>query len=249
MATISRRAIGLHNQACELLTKNSLTFSKKLFILENWNEAINNNHQRLGAFFTPLDMARECYIEMNSPVPTIDLCAGIGAFSFQLYNNLELMDKAYLLTCVEINPVFIEVGKKLLPKANWVLGDATDIEFINSLGDFSQVISNPPFGDIKTGGVFSGDYSGNSFEYKIIEVGKHIGAKYGTFLIPQSSSSFKLSGQQCFEEQNPTEYVKFNNETGIELLPNCGIDLDFFRNSWKHTNILCECNTVDYRDI
>jgi hypothetical protein len=52
------------------------------------------------------------------------------------------------LTCVEINPRYFEVGRKLLPEARWINADVFDWRTLD-LGRYDVAIANPPFGRVK----------------------------------------------------------------------------------------------------
>ena len=79
----------------------------------------------------------------------IDLCAGIGILSFSYFHGIYHGVNPEI-TCVEINPDFVAIGKKLLPEANWICGDITDPDFIASLGSFDFAYGNHPFCRIKS---------------------------------------------------------------------------------------------------
>ncbi|MEM6617579.1 MAG: hypothetical protein AAF619_13740, partial [Pseudomonadota bacterium] len=46
------------------------------------------------------------------------------------------------LVCVEINPAFVEIGKKMIPEATWICADVFDVLDIE-LGHFDCAVSNP----------------------------------------------------------------------------------------------------------
>lgn len=90
---------------------------------------------------------------------------------------------------MELNPDYVAVGRKVLPEATWLVANIFDLPA--SLTGFDCAIANPPFGRIKQAGA-SPRYAGGDFEYKVIDVASDR-ANYGVFLIPQSSSPFRLS--------------------------------------------------------
>lgn len=247
---LSKEQTKNHDRAEELLKKEELTFDDKYFVLENWLPAATNNITKIASFFTPRMMANDfCYEAGSGNI--IDLCAGIGMLSFQLNRFL---DGNVKLTCIEINPDFVRVGKKVLPEANWILGDVLDENLIKSLGSCDYVISNPPFGKIKTGNTQNWlQYKGTEFEYKVIEIGNYLARCRGTFILPQLSCPFRISGvrqNQVEEETNKTEkYKKFVKETGLTLSPNCGFDLSSYSNEWAGTNQVCEIAICEYEEI
>ena len=78
----------------------------------------------------------------------IDLCAGIGVLSFMHYHR-QAHERRPEITCLEINPAYIAVGRKVLPEAGRICGDI--FEACRTLRGFDVAIANPPFGrGIKT---------------------------------------------------------------------------------------------------
>lgn len=227
-----------HLKALDLVHSDKiLNEDEKYFILENYQESAQSLNALSGAFFTPTGLARDFAIEVPGG-HIIDLCAGIGALSFACEH------KAQSLTCVELNPDYIVVGKRILPHATWVEADALTFKLEKQ---FDFAISNPPFGNIKTSS-FKGKYSGSSFEYKIIEAASKL-AKSGAFIIPQMSASFRYSGVQCYEKQTSTKLEKFINQTQIELHANCGIDTSIYKQEWHGVSVVCEVVLCDFNEI
>jgi predicted RNA methylase len=244
MAKLTKEQAKKHKQACNLLTKEKLSFDDKLFVLQHWNEGAENINTTAGAFFTPIDLSKDFSIEICED-QIIDLCAGIGALSFFAYHHKNVKD----ITCVEINPNYVEVGKKILPEATWICADVLDKNTILSLGNFKQAISNPPFGNIKTGDCSNWlDYKGSDFEFKVLDVASKI-AKHGSFIVPQASTDFKYSGERNFTPVTPMGKVKkFLNETGLIIEPSCGIDTSVYLNDWKGVKPICEIINIDFTD-
>ncbi|MPQ46881.1 methyltransferase [Marinifilum sp. N1E240] len=254
MAKLTKTQIKQHEEACKILEKESLTFDDKLFVLANWNEGANNNNAQAGAFFTPYLLARDFKLEIyeqNNKI--IDLCSGIGALSLPHYSFCEMMGYEIDITCVELNHSYLEVGKKILPKAKWVQGSALDLGMLKGLGHFNQCISNPPFGKIKTDDNKNLKYKGSEFELKIMEIGSYI-ADYGTFLVPQNSTPFRYSGRPYFEDLRyeddgdrlPNKVKKFIKETGLNPDFNVGIDTSIYLKDWKGVSPLCEVVNFKY---
>ncbi|PXY01414.1 methyltransferase [Marinifilum breve] len=255
---LTKKQIKQHEEALKILEKDKLTFDDKLFVLENWHEGAENNNALAGAFFTPYGLARdfklEIYEENNR---LIDLCSGIGALSLPHYSFCEFYEIQHDITCIELNPNYIEVGKKILPNAKWIQASALDLDFLKTLGKFDQAISNPPFGKIKTAQTVDSNkelkYKGAEFEFKLMEVGSKI-ADYGTFLIPQTSTPFKYSGGQYFEDLRredegsrlPNKVKKFIKETGLEYQFGVGVDTTYYLDEWKGVKPTCEIVNFDF---
>ncbi|MCG2611501.1 methyltransferase [Flavobacterium sp. SM15] len=255
MAKLTKQQIKQHNQAVEYLQKDELTFDEKLFVFENWNEGANNNNAEAGAFFTPFGLARDFGIEMYRNAKTIDLCAGIGMLSFIAYHYYGCTD----ITCVELNANYVEVGKKLLPEANWINASIFDYK---EFGHFKQAISNPPFGKIKTGlpTDLNLKYKGSEFDLMTIDIASQI-ADYGVFILPQASTPFLYSGQPFYQDLRekskgynpyykslPKKVEKFIKETGLIYEFNCGIDTSFYKDHWKGVSPICEIVCFDFKN-
>jgi hypothetical protein len=241
MAKLTKAQAKAHNQACDLLEKDSLTFNERVFVLENWREDATHINTVAGAFFTPPGLARDLVIE-TSGHKIVDLCAGIGGLSFWTYHHLDHQTPPEI-TCIEINPDYVEVGKKILPEATWICADVL-ASGVETFGKFDCAIANPPFGAVQGSGKGK-KYSGSNFEFKVIELASKI-ASWGAFIIPQMSAPFQYSGAQCYSNQSPDKYVKFKEQTGIELGGNCGFDTSIYLNDWHGVSPAVEIVTADF---
>lgn len=203
---------------------------EKEFILDNFHEGATNINSVAGAFFTPRGLARDFALEVNGG-DVIDLCAGIGSLSYAVEQ------KSDSLTCVEINPEYLKIGQRIVPEARWISASVFSEEVAN-LGLFDWAISNPPFGAVKEDG-FSGKYTGSQFEFKVVELASRL-AHFGAFILPQMSTPFRYSGQQCYREDVADKLKKFLEQTGISMEFNCGIDTAIFKDEWKGVSPICE---------
>lgn len=246
MAKLTKPQAKAHQKACDLLKKDVLTEDDKFFVLENWQESATHINSSAGAFFTPFDLARDFAIE-TFPGRVIDLCAGIGMLSFAMRCKHQ-WDKAPLdLTCIEINPDYVAVGRKILPEARWIEASVFDVLYMD-LGHFDLAISNPPFGRVsRPEGKRAPRYTGAEFEFHVIDIAAHL-ANYGAFILPQMSSGFRYSGSQEYRRDTTGKAVDFQNATGIYLGPNCGIDTAFYKDSWSGVSPICEIVCCDFED-
>ncbi|MFP5078284.1 methyltransferase [Rhizobium sp. YIM 134829] len=239
MAKLTEPQAKAHQQACDLLAKDVLTEDEKIFVLQNWQESASHINTVAGAFFTPFDLARDFAIETFAG-RVIDLCAGIGMLSFAVKSKLAWESGSRLeLTCVEINPDYVAAGRKILPEANWIQASVFDVIDMG-LGSFDLAISNPPFGRIsRPEGKRAPRYTGADFEFHVIDIAAHL-ASYGVFLLPQMSSGFRYSGSQEYRRDTSGKAFDFQQQTGIYLGPNCGIDTALYRDAWRGVSPVCE---------
>ncbi len=243
MSRVSTRLQKMHQQAIEILKKDSLTTDERWFVYENFHEGAGNLNGLLGAFFTPLALAHEFRLQIDGH-KVIDLCAGIGALSFHYFHGF-YHETPPEITCVEINPQFVETGKKLLPEANWICADITDPDVIASLSTYDYAYGNPPFGTINSTSNRYLKYQGSQFEYKTIEIASYL-SSIGSFIIPQESAPFLYSGVNGYRSNhNNPKYHKFHQSSRLELsCASAGIDTSVFINDWKGTTPMVEI--VDY---
>lgn len=246
MAKLTKAQSKAHQQAEELLKKDVLTLDDKIFVYENWNEAAVHDNTRAGAFFTPLELANDFKLEVPGPW-ILDICAGIGVLSFCKYHfQHHEEDNMPRITCVEINPDYVRIGKKLLPEAAWICADIFQI-WQDLPRNFTTSISNPPFGAVKHDGK-APRFTGPEFEYKIMDIASHL-AEYGAFIVPQMSAPFRYSGAQYYQRNEHDRYRKLVNQTGIELEAGCGIDTTFHKDGWKFSAPLVEIVTCEFPRI
>lgn len=238
MAKLTKAQIKAHKQACDLLAKDRLTEDERWLVLENWHESANHINSAVGAFFTPPMLARDFAIEVPGR-RVIDLCAGIGCLAFMVWGKVP---RPVEIVCVEQNPDYVAVGRKVLPEATWIVGDVFNLP--SDLGRFDCAVSNPPFGATKRTGS-APRYSGRAFEYHVIDVASDL-ADYGAFIIPQNSAPFRYSGEPHYRVDESDEYRSFRAATGIELEPNCGIDTDCYRNEWRGVAPVTEIVVADF---
>lgn len=96
------------------------------------------------------------------------------------------------ITCVELNPRYVMIGKKVLPEAEWITCDA--IQY-SSDRFYDVAYGNPPFGKINTSEAYTGRFKGSEFEYKMIEHASNF-ASYGVRIVHQGSAGLKYSGHR-----------------------------------------------------
>lgn len=246
MSKLTKAQAKAHTQACELLQKDTLSEDDKFFVLENWQESASHINSAAGAFFTPLDLAIDFAIELG-PGRIIDLCAGIGMLSFA--TKIRQQSNGPLdLTCVEINPDYVAVGKKILPEANWICASVFDVVSMN-LGRFDTAMSNPPFGAVKRQKHERGPvYTGADFEFHVIDIASQI-AEYGVFIVPQMSAGFEFSGKPCYRRQTSGKAFEFQSKTGMHFEAGCGIDTSIHQKSWRGVSPLCEVVCIEFSQM
>lgn len=249
MKRLSKRDIANHNAAMALLDKDGvLTESDCEFILDHYQESAKHMNGEHGAFFTlqslALDVALEAtyYGSIKENANIVDLCAGIGSLAFAIKARRPDVQ----ITCVEFNRDYLEVGKRLVPDANWVLMDCLDIDALKKLGHFDMAVSNPPFGAVRSMKGKSPRYTGGLAQYKVIDVAGEI-ADDGCFIIPQDSAGFKYSDVQCYQEKKNRELVKFNEQTGLELVAS-HLNTTFY-DTFKDVDVTVEVVNVDYATL
>ncbi|WP_329375801.1 methyltransferase [Streptomyces sp. NBC_01483] len=228
---LSKEQAQKHKQACELVAEErDLTEEEREFVLDHYHESANTGRALDGAFFTPAELAGQLHLVIPGE-RIIDLCAGIGRLAWHArdsvirrWENLPPRE----IVCVEKNPEYVRVGRRILPEATWICADVLDVPGMN-LGPFDCAISNPPFGRIKRSGNAPG-YRGPLFEFHVIAVAETL-ARRGAFIIQRESAPFHI--ENGFVRQDSPAYERFHRETGIKLRPNPGIPTDEYRDQWR----------------
>lgn len=99
---LTKRQAKAHNEAVAILAKDKLNFDERRFVLENWHAGANHINSATSAHFTPCGLARDMSINVGKG-PVLDLCAGIGALAFAVFDRWSY-DKPLNLVCIELNP-------------------------------------------------------------------------------------------------------------------------------------------------
>ncbi|WP_419058953.1 methyltransferase [Kluyvera georgiana] len=236
MARVTKKESANHNKVMELVhSDRQLTQDDKEFIFNNYR---GDGIGATGAFFTPEFLAWDFILDAGCSGDCIELCAGIGRLSYYQY----LRNNPTHITCVELNPEYVLIGKRVLPEAEWITADAlqyTPERF------YRVAYGNPPFGKINTSQAYTGRYTGSEFEYKIIEHASTF-ASYGAWIVPQGSAGFVYSGAQYYDRRESSKYQKFVKDTGYELHPGVGIDTSIYKDEWNGTKVICESVLIDY---
>ncbi|WP_262030589.1 methyltransferase [Microvirga sp. Mcv34] len=245
MPKLSKEEAARHQEAERLLEKDVLTVTEREFVLEHWHEGARHLNSVAGAFFTPLELARDFSIEVTGR-RIIDLCAGIGRLSYMVKAAADFSRRPLEITCIEINKDYVEVGRKILPEARWIHADVLDLPKLD-LGKFDCAIGNPPFGAIRSD-TKAPRYKGSNFEYAVIDLASEL-ADYGVFIVPQGSAPFQMSGTQTFRHATSQKYEAFVKSTGISLQPNCGLDTSGYDHLWRGTSPRTEIVCADFKQI
>ncbi len=243
MAKLTKQEARAHAAAVEILHKDVLTDDDKWAVLANFHAGANHINSAAGAFFTPPDLASDFAIDAHG-ARIVDLCAGVGTLAFACASRFRFTnpEAARNFVCVEINPDYVAIGRKIMPEATWICGDVFDVA--RELGRFDCAIANPPFGATPRGGR-GPRYSGRAFEYHLMDLASDL-ADYGAFIIPQGSAPFVYSGVQCYRDTKPAEYLQFQAQTGITLEAGCGVDCSYHLDGWKGVKPNVEIVCADF---
>jgi hypothetical protein len=195
MGKLTKQQAKQHLRACELVAlQRPLDEEEQMFVLEHWRESSTAVSSLEGAFFTPLDLARDFALQVWRR-RIIDLCAGTGRLSWacrsRFVHDWERPPTPEFV-CVEKNPAYVAVGRRVLPEATWICADICDLAHMD-LGAFGTAIANPPFGRMRRNSD-GPRYRGPLFEYHVIDLAADL-ARRGVFLVPQSSAPFRCSGR------------------------------------------------------
>lgn len=247
MAKLTKAQAKVHAEACALLEQDTLRPDEIEFVYRNWNEAATVSNTLIGAHFTPFDLAFDFAIDAYNGGRVLDLCAGAGILSYaNACRTAHNIDEWPEMVCIEANPDYVAVGKKLLPQAEWICADVFDLPKLG-LGHFDGVISNPPFGRSAKIGTKPPRYTGADFDLAVIDLAADH-ADYGAFIIPQGNAPFKFSRQRNYSRNTSGKGFDFVEKTGMWLEAGCGVDCDFHRDAWKTVAPSCEIVTIDFQD-
>ena len=244
----------------KILTGTTLTEEFIDHVYEEFNPAIIDNLTEGGVYFTPYRLAQDLAVFSPRRGHIVDMCAGIGMLSYRLKDMDSYDKKIKSITCIEYNPKFVEIGKKLVTsdriKINWICANAYDKslwdDLVKDLPDqrFDEFVSNPPFGvdQVKTIDSSWLNYKG-SRDLMALEICLRY-SKNGSFIVPTSSAPFSYSGRPYYEDkvdrwsQKFKKFVKENSDKHFTLTCD-GIDTSIYNNEWKNLPGGIGCEVVD----
>ncbi|WNV83121.1 hypothetical protein [Umezawaea sp. Da 62-37] len=248
MAKLTLDQESLHDKACKLIDHHrDLDEEERRFVLDHWRASSSTRSASDRAHFTPAGLARDMSLHIGGD-RIIDLAAGIGRLAFHsrdLWARWPHTGPRFV--CIERNPDYVRVGRRVMPEADWICADIMTIpRMLDTLGQFDCAISNPPYGAIPRSGNAPGGYRGRRFEYHAIALASTI-ARRGVFLIPQVAAPFTYSGVPRFQpDTGDAEYRKFVAATGIELKANCGINTTHYEHDWHDVTPRVEVVRADF---
>lgn len=235
MSRLSKAQIAAHRDAEDLLKLDVLDDDQREFVLNNWQESARHVNSAAGAFFTPTDLAPSVVCYANGADTIIDLCAGIGCLGLWAW---WMSRRKARVTCIEINPDYVAVGRKIFPEAEWICASVTEAR-----GSFDCAISNPPFG--KTAKIKAPRYAGVD-DLAVVDIASDL-ARWGVFILPGGSLPFEYSGRPSYRERSSPAYDKFSAATHIEL--SCeSTDTEFARSLWRGVAPRVEVASCDFEE-
>ena len=155
MGKITKAQLKMHEQVENLIhgSDKKLTREQVEFCLEHWDpRASSGKHvAKNQAYFTPMTLACDaCMYVGGDGRRVVDIAAGIGRLSYAVLCANYWDPKQVKVTAVELNPEYVEIGRRLLPEVDWVQSDLYDLSLWQSLPRFDEAVSNPPFGKVLT---------------------------------------------------------------------------------------------------
>lgn len=227
MTSLNKNEKSLHDQALKLLEQEELSQEDKIFIFNNYRSGAPTS-------FTTLEMASWLAHDaigdnIRSSLHVVDLCAGIGSLTYAILERNRIFNerlfKKQRLVCIDRDPVNVEIGKKLVPEAEWYCADVMDKEFLLTLGKFEIAVSNPPFGNVASFSNHDGyNYTGVEAEYRVMDVASLIADEL-CFVIPQMSAGFCWSVENGYRRNPTNKFKNFVKQTGINLEEGIGYDI------------------------
>jgi predicted RNA methylase len=231
-----------HDEALERLEQTTLSEDDRDFVLEHYHPGATNNIGKAGVFFTPPDLAYELALYAPSPakhlITMVDVCAGIGMLTHAVktFQQYKIDETPVRFVCLEWNPEFVEVGKKIAPYAEWICADVFDKRIWEHLGPITWMMSNPPFGNVKTSADTSWLRYKGVKDLMVVELITRFAQRGGTVILPQTSVPFRYSGHHFYEQVCEAEYSmqlqRFLKANNVEFNC-CSSDISVYKDQWK----------------
>ena len=248
---LSKQQVKEQKQIYDLIQSNDRFTDDELeMIYEKFNEGYLQDVTSSSAYFTPLDLAYDFALMAGRYGVVVDMCAGIGVLSFAARIRDTYEKNIRKIVAIERNEVYYNIGKKLLPEVDWILGDIFDKSIWDRIkekyGKVNCVISNPPFGKVSQSDADRSwlKYKGSDIDIAAIEIAM-LNAECVDFILPQGSCTFRFSGRPYYDEVENRKIAKLKKETGVDFYMSCtSVDTSVYE-SFKNTKITVECVSFD----
>lgn len=245
---LSKRDLKDQKKIYDLIQSNDkFTHEELELIYEKFNEGYLQDVTENSAYFTPLDLAYDFALFAGRQGIVVDMCAGIGVLSFAALTRDTYEKRIKKIVAIERNPVYYDIGKKLLPEVDWILGDIFDKGLWDSIkdkyGKVDCVISNPPFGKVSKSDANKDwlKYKGSEIDIASIEVAM-ANAEYVDMILPVGSCTFRYSGRPYYDERENRKIEKLKKDTGLDFYMSCtSIDTSVYEQGFKNTKVCVEC--------
>ena len=235
MSRLSKAQTKLHNQAMELINDSRQLTSEEIdFCYLHYNEGASHDQNNGAAFFTPVEMARDMGLETIRGGELVDLCAGTGRLAYYCTRrdwHPDHRPRFIRIVCIEQNPEFVRIGKRLFPEAQWICGDVTDPALLQRIGKFDQAISNPPFGKV-TGQGKALRYHGRYMELRVLDIMATI-APTGWAIVPGMTAPFNSNDRRAYVCTKRAD--EFTAATGLGLHRFASLDVEYYQDDWNGT--------------
>lgn len=232
MGKLTKPQLAAHQRACALLALDRpLTLDERHQIYADWHEGADNNQTASSAYFTPLDMASDLRIEMPQGGTLIDLCAGTGRLAFFAGGQglwEEYRHNYDRIVCVERNPAYIEVGRRLFPDAEWICADVLDPAWRRTVGTFDKAIMNPPFGATTKSQHSAPRYNGAQFDLAVMDVAATLSPDC-IAIVPRDRAPWDWRGD--YRQSKHADAFKLAN--GLGLWRFTSLTPDYYRDQWR----------------
>lgn len=232
MAKLTKAEAKAHDAACRLLQLDRpLTLDERETIYTDWHEGADSNQTWASAFFTPVSMASDLRFDMPGHGTLVDLCAGIGRLAWFAGGQCSWPETRHpysRIVCVERNPRYVEVGRRLFPDAEWICGDVLDPEVIRQLGTFDAAVMNPPFGNTTKSDHKAPHYKGADLDLAVMDVAATIAA-HCVAIVPADRAPWDRRGTR--RESKRADL--FKAATGYELHRFSSLDCEHYRDQWR----------------
>lgn len=235
MAKLTKPELAKHQAACALLDlARPLTLDEIEQVYTDWHEGAESNQTAASAYFTPVDLARDLRFEMPHRGTMIDLCAGTGRLAYFAGGQgmwEEWRHHYDRIVCVEANPAYVAIGRRLFPDAEWICADVLDPAWRRTVGTFDKAICNPPFGATTRSPHRAPRYGGAQFDLAVMDVAATLAPDCWA-LVPRDRARWDYRGLQ-----RPSKRAdEFQTATGYDLHRFASVEPDYYRDQWRGTS-------------